>query len=89
MDVYELTLLLNIDNDVKAYKEHVASVGGTITEEIVWKNKPLAYPIKKQTNATYYIWKLEIAKDRVNELKKKLNFDEQLLRYLLLKVDAK
>lgn len=89
MTVYELTFLLNDEEEVKKIKELIQTLQSKILEETKWEKKPLAYPIKKNTLADFYIWKLEIDESKVNELKKKLNFNEKIIRYLLLKISSK
>lgn len=89
MNYYELIILLNDQEEVKKIKELIQTLQGKILEEAKWEKKPLAYPIKKNTLADFYIWKLEVDESKVNELKKKLNFNEKIIRYLLLKISTK
>ena len=89
MTVYELTFLLNDEEEVKKIKELIQTLQGKILEETKWEKKSLAYPIKKNTLADFYIWNLEIDESKVNELKKKLDFNEKIIRYLLLKISTK
>lgn len=60
---------------------------GTLQNEEKWGKRTLAYPINKETSAEYFTWKIEIGEANLNELKKKLNFNEKLIRYLILKSD--
>jgi small subunit ribosomal protein S6 len=87
MTKYELTLLLEKEDDVKTIKTLIQSLEGKISQENKWGKKNLAYPIKKQTNAYFFHWILEMPIKNVTEMRKKLNFNEQILRYLLLKID--
>jgi len=84
MIVYELTFLLNEEAELKNLKELVASFSGKITNEINLGKKSLFYPIKKASAANFYQWSIEIEKKDVTELKKKLNYNEKIIRYLLL-----
>lgn len=84
---YELTILLTNKEDAKTVKDLILSEKGKIEKEEDWGKKALAYPIKKNQSAYFLLWSIAIEDDRVNEVKKKLNFNEKLLRYLLLKVD--
>jgi ribosomal protein S6 len=81
---YELTFLLNEEKELTVLKELLKSLDAKLVEESAWGKKNLVYPIKKHTNASFYHWKLEIEKKRVAELRKKLNYNEKLIRYLLL-----
>lgn len=81
---YELTFLLNEEEELKKIREIIESFSGKIINEEKWGKKTLAYPIKKNHSAYYYSWKIEINQNKIAELKKKLNFSEKLMRYLLL-----
>lgn len=84
---YEFTFLLNEESELKNIKKLLAEFSGNVLEENDWGNKNLAYPIKKVDVAHFYNWTIEIGEKNVSDYKKKLNFNEKLLRYLLLKVD--
>jgi len=80
---YELTFLLKEEAELKNIKELVELFGKIIKEER-WGEKTLVYPIKKNSHAYFYNFFIEIEKTKITELRKKLNFNEKLLRYLLL-----
>lgn len=80
---YELTFLLKEEAELKNIKELVELFGKIIKEE-KWGEKILAFPIKKNHRAYYYNFDLELPSEKATELRKKLNFNEKLLRYLLL-----
>ena len=81
---YELTFLLNEEKELNVIKELLAGLDAKLVSETSWGKKQLVYPIKKQTAASFYHWVIEISTKKVGELKKKLNYNEKLLRYLLL-----
>ncbi len=87
MAVYELTFLLNEEAELKSIEELIQSLSGKIINKEKWGKKTLSYPIKKTNSAVFYIWKFEINPEKLTELKRKLNFNEKLLRYLILKLD--
>ena len=80
---YELTFLLKEEAELKNIKDLVESFA-KITGEEKWGENPLAFSIKKNNRAYFYNFNLELSKEKTNELKKKLNFNEKLIRYLLL-----
>lgn len=84
---YELTFVLPEKEEVKSVKDILLSEKAKIEKEEEWGKKTLAYPIKKHESAFYFLWSIDIDDKRVGELKKKLTFNEKLLRYLLLKKD--
>lgn len=85
MTKYDFVFLLNEEEELKNIKGLLKSFSGKITDEKLWGQKTLAYPVKKQGTAKFYEWKLEIGPESVSEFKRKLNFNDKLLRYLLLK----
>ncbi|MFA6005975.1 MAG: 30S ribosomal protein S6 [Patescibacteria group bacterium] len=96
MTKYELVIVLpgnlekdNSDKLSQKIKKTVATAGATIVKETDWGVKHLAYPVKHETNGHYFIWDIEIATNAIRELRRLLNFETELLRYLLLKVDEK
>jgi len=84
---YELTFLLNEESELKKLKELLKTLDIKLLAEESWGKKTLAYAIKKQLTATYYNWKLDIKRTQIAELKKRLNYNEVLIRYLLLAVE--
>ncbi len=94
MKTYEAMLLLD-NREVKkgwdSLKEKVDGVFKKHGAEIIvakrWDERKLAYEIKKQRRATYYLAYIKASPDSLA----KLNFDfklaEPVLRHLLLKVD--
>ena len=84
---YELTLLLNTPEELKNVKELIASLKGKIEKEEDWGEKSLSYTIKNVGRAHFYNYVVAMEKPAVLELKKKLNFNEKILRYLLLIIE--
>lgn len=81
---YELTLLLNAPEELKNIKDLIATLKGKIEKEEDWGEKTLSYTIKNVGRAHFYNYVISMEKKSVSELKKKLNFNEKILRYLLL-----
>ncbi len=70
-------------------KKILTTVKAKVLKETDWGVKKLTYPIKKTNMGLYLFWNLEIDKDKIQELNRLLNFETGLLRYMLLKVEAK
>lgn len=87
MTKYELTLLLPEETEIKKIEDLIADLKGKIIQEDKWGKRILEYPIKKNLSAFYFHLLIEIEQVNVTELKKKLNFNEKLIRHLLLKTD--
>jgi len=81
---YELTFLTKEETELKNIKELIESFKGKVTKEDKWGEKTLAYSIKKNRTALFYNFQFEIDKKDVLKFKNKLNFNEKILRYLLL-----
>ncbi len=81
---YELTFLVNEKEELKNIKDLITAQKGKIVKEEDWGEKTLSFAIKNNGKAHFYNYVLEMEKSQVLELKKKLNFNEKLLRYLLL-----
>lgn len=87
MEKYELTFLLENEEELKTLANLLKSLTGKLVDEKKWGKLPLAYPVDKLESANYFTWTINIDNKKVAELKKKLNFNEKLMRYLLLKKD--
>lgn len=89
MTKYELTFLLNTEEETKIVKDLITSLKGEIATENKWGKKTLSYPIGKNKFAFYFNYQINIDKKNIQELKKKLNFEDKIMRYLLLQVEEK
>lgn len=82
-----MTFLLKQESDQEAIKKITGSLKTKVVEEKKWGKRTLAYPIKKQTELYYYSWKIESTEKDLQELRKKLDFNEVIVRYLIVKLD--
>ncbi|MFW5704131.1 MAG: 30S ribosomal protein S6 [Patescibacteria group bacterium] len=87
MSTYELAVLVRKEADLENVKKLLSSANATIEKEDAWGKRELAYPIKKETQAYYYFLDVTVDGGAIEELKQKMNFDEKVLRYLLLTRD--
>lgn len=92
MNTYELTIVVpsgdekNKDRVVKLVADFAKKRKGEINKQESWGEKRLAYQIKKQTTAVYEHWLISLeAADQV-ELDKTLRIDENILRYMFVRV---
>ncbi len=84
---YEFVFLLNDEEELNTIKDLFKAASGKLLGEKTWGKKTLAYSIKKNKTATFYEWQFEIDPKQLIDFKKKLNFNEKLIRYLLLKIE--
>ena len=87
MRTYEFTFLTKDKEDQKEVETLVKNLKGKIKNKVEWGEKSLAYPIKHLKKAWYFTYTLSIDEKVLDEFKKKLNFSDKILRYLLLKID--
>lgn len=82
---YELTVLLPAKEELSTVKKIIADNGGIIKEEKSWGERKLAYKIKKFITAYYYLLEFTLNdKKKLSSIKKQMNFNENIIRYLLL-----
>lgn len=81
--IYELTILLPDETELANIKKLVTEHSGKVVKEDAWGKKTLAYSIKKQRSANFFSWDIEMPQNQVTEFRKKLNFNEKIMRYLL------
>lgn len=89
MNNYALTILLKPDLDEKARGEVIESVTkrmGKVKKDDLWGNRELAYPIKKQQKAFYAHFEFEANPGDISSLDKSLKLEEDIIRYLLVRV---
>jgi len=93
--MYEAMVLL--DNDVvrEGYEAAKSTLVDTLQkyEATVhacrrWDERRLSYPIRRKNRATYFISYFEMPGDKIPSFRRELEFNENVLRYLLLAVDG-
>jgi small subunit ribosomal protein S6 len=86
MNSYELVFILKEDKDdiLNKIRQIILDLKGEIISEEKWGKKNFAYLIKRISSGYYFLWRLNVTKDKILELKKKLDFEEDIIRYLLL-----
>lgn len=66
--------------------KNIEEIGGVVTFNQLPQLKQLAYPIKKERNGYFGYLKFDLPGKKVEELKKKLDFDKDILRYLIISI---
>lgn len=95
MQEYELTVLVHPDRESELEKalttvrELVTTSGGKIVKEDNWGKKKLAYRVAKQDFAIYVLMDVELPAEAPLKISNTLNISEDVIRYLLVKVDSK
>lgn len=86
---YALTLVLKPDLEEKERKELLDSITkkfGKLEKEDLWGVRDLSYPIKHQNKGFYAHYEFEGEPNSVSPIDKGLKIDENILRYLLVRI---
>jgi small subunit ribosomal protein S6 len=67
--------------------QYITATGGEVTSVDVWGRRVLAYPIRKQEEGTYVFAQVQLDPGSVEAVDRDLKLDEEVLRYLLLRLD--
>ena len=93
---YELTYIINatlsddqIKEIIRRVNQYIEEHGGEIVEVDEWGTRRLAYPIQKRRNGYYVNMYFRAPGSMIVALERFLEIDEQVLRYLTLRMDAK
>ena len=95
-NTYELTYIVNSvisDEQVKdlisRITADISEAGGEIIEVDEWGQRRLAYPIQKKRNGYYLNMYFRSTGTIVPRLERALEIDDNVLRYMTLRMDAK
>jgi len=67
----------------------VADTGGEMLVSRLWEERRLAYPINGQRKGTYWLTYFRLESTRLSEINRKCQLSENIMRFLLLKVDPR
>ncbi len=93
--LYELAVVLKpeFESDLKPATDKVAKIikdaGGAVRDDAKFERRELAYKIKGETHGLYGYYRLALPAEAPNKISSVLNITDEVLRYLLTKVDAK
>ncbi len=84
MNTYELVLLLRNKEEINQIKDFLNKNKITLNKVDEWGEKVLAYKIKSLKKAFYYLLDISIENKNTLNLRKWLNYNDKVIRYLLL-----
>ncbi|MDW8064777.1 MAG: 30S ribosomal protein S6 [Anaerolineae bacterium] len=91
---YELMVVLDPDlapeqqdQIVERIKTVITSNGGQIQEMIPWGRRRFCYPIRRRMEGQYVLMRAEMPAHAVAPLERALRITEEILRYLLVRLD--
>jgi small subunit ribosomal protein S6 len=92
---YELTVLIHpdleadLETPLTKVRDIIKNAGGNIIREDNWGKKKLAYAINREDFAVYVYMDVELPADAPLKISNTYNITDEVLRYLLVKVDVK
>jgi small subunit ribosomal protein S6 len=69
------------------YRQLITDNGGEVIHEENWGLTKLAYPIQKKTTGFYHIFEFSAPGDLVGKLELTYRRDEQVMRYITIRLD--
>jgi small subunit ribosomal protein S6 len=94
MHNYELVYILQADLDeatltaaVDAIEALIKNSKGEIVKVDKWGKRRLAYPIRKMREGYYVFISYQMEPTEIVNLKRALGYNEQVLRYIVVRVD--
>ena len=95
-NTYEFTYIVNAvlsEEQIKSVVERISKLikenGGEILEIDEWGSRRLAYPINKKRNGYYVNLYMKAPGEFIVKLERTLEIDDDILRYMTLRMDAK
>ena len=95
MNQYEIAVLYHPDLEIDLEKatsrveKIFAENGGKVTNVDNWGKRKLAYPIKRNEHAVYVFYTVELPAEAVRKIESTLNITDEVIRFLITKLDLK
>jgi small subunit ribosomal protein S6 len=67
----------------------IQNFGGEVLASRLWEERRLAYPINGQRKGTYWLTYFSLDTKKLVELERQYQLDENIMRYLVLKVEPR
>ena len=95
MALFEHVILLRqslssneLSSELKNHAELLSQFNGNLIYQESWGMRNLAYPIKNNKKAFYEFMNIEIPHDKISQMNSKLNLNDNIIRYLSIKVKS-
>jgi small subunit ribosomal protein S6 len=95
MNEYEIAILFDPDLEVDLEKatDKVEKIftdnGAKVTNTDNWGKRKMAYQIKKHDSAVYVIYTAEVPGEKVQKIESILNITDEVVRFLIVRLDHK
>lgn len=94
MPNYELVYIVNpgineeiLPETINKVNDIVKKAGGTVLEVTQWGRKKLAYPVKKHTEGSYILSRVQTDPTALKKIDSTLKMDDDILRHLTIRTD--
>ncbi len=78
----------NVEELANQFQQIVEEQGGRVTKTEQWGLKNLAYRVRKNRKGHYVMFNLDAPPAAVHELERTMRYNEDVIRYLTVRVDA-
>ena len=76
-----------VDQLTDQFSEIVTNFGGTVAKKEYWGVRKLSYRIKKNRKAHYVLFNIDAPSEAIQEMERNMRLNEDILRYMTLRVD--
>ncbi len=76
-----------VDSLTENFSKLIEEQGGKVTKKEYWGLRTLAYKIRKNRKGHYVLMNLDAPPDAVHEMERQMRLNEDVLRYLTIRVD--
>ncbi len=89
MTSYELVFITKDGGKpvLKSAEDIVKGFEGKVDKQEDWGKRTFAYKMKGHNEGFYHVWNLTVDSSQIKTLKTKLNLEEGIIRYLLMRND--
>ena len=87
--VYDPGLEVDLSKAEEQVKKIIAEYNGKITSTDNWGKRKLAYEIAKNEYGIYVFYSVEIMPNTLNKIESALNITDEVIRYLITRIDPK
>lgn len=77
-----------VEGLIETFSGVIAEQGGTVSKKEYWGLKNLSYRIKKNRKGHYTLLNIDAPSAAVKEMERTMSINEDVLRYLTIRVDA-
>ena len=77
----------DLEEALKVHGQALSNLQGNVIYKESWGLRNLAYPIKENKKAFYEFMNIEIPQNKIDDLNSILNLNDNIIRYLSIKVN--